>query len=161
TIIPAAFTDSACRSFEPIASRARLSRKAGTTPSAAEVTISASRPVRRPLYGRKSRPTRRRFARRTAGSAGRSGAARAGGRDIPISVQRTRSGNIESVRVTVRLFAGLRERAGTGRVELDDVVRVADVWSRLDLGAEPDGLLYAVNREYADAGRALADGDEV
>jgi len=65
------------------------------------------------------------------------------------------------VRVTVRLFAGLRERAGTGRVELEDVASVGDVWSRLDLGDEPDGLLYAVNREYAESTRALADGDEV
>ena len=39
--------------------------------------------------------------------------------------------------------------------------RVADVWPALDLGDEPEGLLYAVNREYADAGRELADGDEV
>mgnify|MGYP003694024221 CR=1 FL=1 len=38
---------------------------------------------------------------------------------------------------------------------------VADVWPALDLGDEPEGLLYAVNREYADAGRELADGDEV
>src|SRR5437016_5804831 len=68
---------------------------------------------------------------------------------------------IEDVRVTVRLFAGLRERAGTGRLELDDVERVADVWSRLGLGDEPGGLLYAVNREYVDRGAALADGDEV
>lgn len=68
---------------------------------------------------------------------------------------------IEDVRVTVRLFAGLRERAGTGRLELDDVESVADVWARLGLGDEPGGLLYAVNREYVDRGRALADGDEV
>ncbi|HEX3056667.1 MAG TPA: molybdenum cofactor biosynthesis protein MoaE [Gaiellaceae bacterium] len=68
---------------------------------------------------------------------------------------------IEGVRVTVRLFAGLRERAGTGRLELDDVERVADVWSRLGLGDEPGGLLYAVNREYVERGATLADGDEV
>lgn len=68
---------------------------------------------------------------------------------------------IESVRVTVRLFAGLRERAGTGRLELDDVALVGDVWARLGLGDEPGGLLYAVNREYVDRGASLADGDEV
>jgi len=68
---------------------------------------------------------------------------------------------IESVRVTIRLFAGLRERAGTARRELEDVARVADVWSRLDLGDEPAGLLYAVNREYAERDRELRDGDEV
>ena len=65
--------------------------------------------------------------------------------------------------VTVRLFAGLRERAGSGERALDlpDGARVADVWGVLDLGDEPAGLLYAVNRAYAPAERALADGDEV
>ena len=53
----------------------------------------------------------------------------------------------------VRLFAGLRERAGWSERELDGVDRVADVWPALDLGAEPDGLLYAVNKEYADRDR--------
>ena len=61
----------------------------------------------------------------------------------------------------VRLFAGLRERAGWSECELDGVDRVADVWPALDLGAEPEGLLYAVNKEYADRDRDLEDGDEV
>jgi molybdopterin synthase catalytic subunit len=65
------------------------------------------------------------------------------------------------VKVKVRLFAGLRERAGYAERELGGVERVADVWPALDLGAEPEGLLYAVNRVYADAGRELSDGDEV
>jgi MoaE-MoaD fusion protein len=65
------------------------------------------------------------------------------------------------VRVTVKLFAGLRERAGWKERELDGVNRVADVWPALDLGDEPDGLLYAVNRQYAGADRPLADGDEI
>ncbi|HZD86728.1 MAG TPA: molybdenum cofactor biosynthesis protein MoaE [Gaiellaceae bacterium] len=65
------------------------------------------------------------------------------------------------MRVTVRLFAGLRERAGVARIELEDVATVADVWRRLGLGEQPDGLVYAVNREYADPARELADGDEV
>jgi molybdopterin synthase catalytic subunit/molybdopterin converting factor small subunit len=68
---------------------------------------------------------------------------------------------IDSVRVTVRLFAGLRERAGTSRLEVDDVTRVGDVWAKLGLGDEPGGLLYAVNREYAGPDDALQDGDEV
>ena len=62
--------------------------------------------------------------------------------------------------VTVRLFAGLRERAGWARRELE-VATVADVWPALGLGDEPPGLLYAVNREYAERGRELRDGDEV
>jgi molybdopterin synthase catalytic subunit/molybdopterin converting factor small subunit len=68
---------------------------------------------------------------------------------------------IDSVRITVRLFAGLRERAGTARVELEGVTRVGDVWAKLGLGDEPGGLLYAVNREYAGPDDALHDGDEV
>lgn len=63
--------------------------------------------------------------------------------------------------VTVRLFAGLRELAGRGKLELDDVATVADVWPALGLGDEPAGLLYAVNRAYAEPGHELRDGDEV
>jgi len=63
--------------------------------------------------------------------------------------------------VTVKLFAGLRELAGYAERELDDVARVRDVWPALGLGDEPPGLLYAVNRQYADPERELADGDEV
>ena len=63
--------------------------------------------------------------------------------------------------VTVKLFAGLRERAGYRDRALDGVARVADVWPALELGEEPAGLLYAVNKEYADRERELADGDEV
>jgi molybdopterin synthase catalytic subunit/molybdopterin converting factor small subunit len=65
------------------------------------------------------------------------------------------------VAVRVRLFAGLRERAGWSEREVDDLERVADVWPTLDLGEEPPGLLYAVNKEYAERDRPLADGDEV
>ncbi len=35
------------------------------------------------------------------------------------------------------------------------------MWSKLDLGNEPDGLLYAVNKEYAPKDQQLADGDTV
>ena len=67
------------------------------------------------------------------------------------------------VQITVRLFAGLRELAGTGRQELElpEPASVGDVWAALDLGAEPAGLLYAVNRAYADRELGLSDGDEV
>ena len=67
------------------------------------------------------------------------------------------------MRVTVRLFAGLREQAGTGRrdLELGEEARVEDVWPALELGDEPAGLVYAVNRTYVERERALADGDEV
>jgi molybdopterin synthase catalytic subunit/molybdopterin converting factor small subunit len=65
------------------------------------------------------------------------------------------------VKVKVRLFAGLRERAGWSEREVDGVARVADVWPALGLGEEPAGLLYAVNKEYAGREHDLADGDEV
>jgi molybdopterin synthase catalytic subunit/molybdopterin converting factor small subunit len=67
------------------------------------------------------------------------------------------------VRVTVRLFAGLRERAGFGsrELELGEGARVADVWGALELGDQPAGLLYAVNKAYAAADAALGEGDEV
>jgi molybdopterin synthase catalytic subunit len=68
------------------------------------------------------------------------------------------------VEVLVKLFAGLRERAGYGErtLELPDGSAVGDVWSALGLGGdEPPGLLYALNREYAPRERALKDRDEV
>lgn len=64
------------------------------------------------------------------------------------------------MRVRVRLFAGLRERAGWSEREID-ASRVDEVWAALDLGDEPPGLLYAVNKEYAERDRPLAEGDEV
>jgi molybdopterin synthase catalytic subunit len=65
--------------------------------------------------------------------------------------------------VTVKLFAGLRERAGGGerRLELPAGATLADVWPRLELGSEPAGLLYAVNRDYAGPATELHEGDEV
>src|SRR5439155_5301256 len=65
-----------------------------------------------------------------------------------------------AMRVQVRLFAGLRERAGWSTREID-ARTVADVWPALGLGEEPQGLLYAVNREYAEPMQELRDGDEV
>ena len=64
------------------------------------------------------------------------------------------------MKVRVRLFAGLRERAGWSEREVD-AATVADVWPALELGEEPAGLLYAVNQEYAERDLALAEGDEV
>ncbi len=63
----------------------------------------------------------------------------------------------------MRLFAALRERAGSQTVELElpDGAVVADVWDKLGLGEEPEGLLYALNRGYAEEGAALSPGDEV
>ncbi len=65
--------------------------------------------------------------------------------------------------VRVRLFAALRERVGSGSVEIElpDDSRVGDVWGALDLGDEPPGILFAVNRDYAERTAALTAGDEV
>ncbi|HEX4745343.1 MAG TPA: molybdenum cofactor biosynthesis protein MoaE [Gaiellaceae bacterium] len=65
--------------------------------------------------------------------------------------------------VRIRLFAGIRERAGTGTVELElpAGATVGDVWPALRLGDEPSGLLYARNRAYVESSEALAPGDEV
>jgi molybdopterin converting factor subunit 1 len=67
------------------------------------------------------------------------------------------------VRIRVRLFAALRERAGMGEneMELPEGARARQVWELLELGPEPAGLAYAVNRQYVDRDHALSDGDEL
>jgi molybdopterin synthase catalytic subunit/molybdopterin converting factor small subunit len=67
------------------------------------------------------------------------------------------------VNVQVRLFAALRERVGAGSLELElgEGATVGDVWPALALGAEPPGLLYAVNRAYVERTEPLTSGDEV
>ena len=67
------------------------------------------------------------------------------------------------MKVAVRLFAALRERAGAreAALELDEGASIDDVWPALGLGEEPAGLVYAVNRTYVERGTLLADGDEV
>ena len=70
---------------------------------------------------------------------------------------------LRRVVVHVRLFAGLRERAGSGSLEvvLETGANVGDVWPKLGLGDEPAGLLYARNRAYVDRSEAVSDGDEI
>ena len=67
------------------------------------------------------------------------------------------------MRIRVRLFAGLRERVGTGEneMELPAGARASDVWELLQIGPEPEGLAYAVNRRYVDRDEPLAEGDEL
>jgi molybdopterin converting factor subunit 1 len=71
------------------------------------------------------------------------------------------------MQVSVRLFAGLRERAGTDRleIELPDGARVADVLAAMadtPVGAlRPRECVVAVNREYAGADEPVRAGDEV
>jgi MoaE-MoaD fusion protein len=67
------------------------------------------------------------------------------------------------MKVTVRLFAALRERAGTGEVQLElhDGARVQDALDALaDISADTP-VVMAVNKEYADAGTVLYADDEL
>ena len=65
--------------------------------------------------------------------------------------------------VRVRLFAALRDRAGTDRLELElpDGARVADALAAVDGLADGLPLVLAVNREYAARDRVLEPGDEL
>lgn len=68
------------------------------------------------------------------------------------------------MKVTVRLFAMLRERAGAREVELDlpDGARISDALEALRHVAPPElPLVMAVNREYARDDRVLDPGDEL
>jgi len=67
------------------------------------------------------------------------------------------------VKVTVRLFAALRERAGASEVALDlpEGARVADALAALDELAAGVPLVMAVNREYASEDTTLDPGDEL
>jgi MoaE-MoaD fusion protein len=63
--------------------------------------------------------------------------------------------------VNVRLFAGLRERAGADRVqvELPEGARVADLLAAMEVA--PRSCVVAINREYADEASLVRAEDEV
>jgi len=67
--------------------------------------------------------------------------------------------------VNVRLFAVLRERAGTSQLalELPEGARVRDALASSSVAALAEGLplVMAVNREYADGDVVLTPGDEL
>lgn len=69
--------------------------------------------------------------------------------------------------VSVRLFAGLRERAGSQRVEVElpEGALVSDLLAAMEttpVGAlAPGQCVVAVNREYAPATAPLREDDEV
>ena len=72
------------------------------------------------------------------------------------------------MRVTVRLFARLRDLAGTGELvrEVPDTATVGTVWATLtrdvpSLAQYEGSMSVAVNAEYARMAAALHDGDEV
>jgi molybdopterin synthase catalytic subunit len=67
------------------------------------------------------------------------------------------------MQIRVRLFAGLRERAGRDAVELDlpDGATVAEALAQLEPVTDGVRAVLAVNREYADPSAPLHEGDEV
>jgi molybdopterin converting factor subunit 1 len=71
------------------------------------------------------------------------------------------------MKVTVRLFAGLRERAGGQHVdvELPDGASVGDLLAAMETTPvgrlEPGQCVVAINREYAPASAIVGAGDEV
>ena len=68
---------------------------------------------------------------------------------------------VRGVIITVRLFAGLRERAGSDHIELDlpDDARAADVLAAMDL--LPGQCIVALDMEYASPDEPVLPGHEV
>jgi molybdopterin synthase catalytic subunit len=67
------------------------------------------------------------------------------------------------MQVRVRLFAGLRERAGAGELELElpEGSLVRDALERMSSLTAGVPVVMAVNREYAGAEQTLSAGDEL
>jgi molybdopterin converting factor subunit 1 len=72
------------------------------------------------------------------------------------------------MRVTVRLFARLRDIAGATELvrETPAVATAGDLWRALvaefpDMARYDSSISTAVNADYAKMGTALSDGDEV
>ena len=72
------------------------------------------------------------------------------------------------MKVKVKLFAILRERAGTAEItkEIQESSTVADLWAALQqdypkLAVPGIRLLYAVNQDYVRPDRVLNNSDEV
>jgi molybdopterin synthase sulfur carrier subunit len=72
------------------------------------------------------------------------------------------------MRVTIRLFARLRELVGAGELqrEAHDAATVGDVWTALArdypaIAPYAESMSCAVNAEYARMSARIKDGDEV
>jgi molybdopterin converting factor subunit 1 len=72
------------------------------------------------------------------------------------------------MKVKVKLFAILRERAGTAEVikEIEEGSTVADLWAALQqdypkLAVPGIRLLYAVNQDYVKSDCVLKNSDEI
>ena len=72
-----------------------------------------------------------------------------------------------TIEITVRLFASMRDAAGTDRLSLTLAAGTpaGAVWGHLPEDVAPPrppgGLRYAINDEWTVPGATLADGDEV
>ena len=151
----------ACRACS-IASSTRRSRNAGTTPSAGGHDDQAEQtreppPVRPEQAGRSG-------AGSPGGRRGRP-AARRGASDewknIPIARRVRPRCMIEACASPSASSPGCASAPGSG-ASSSTTSRASTTSGRaLGLGDEPPGLLYAVNREYAERDHELADGDEV
>ena len=72
------------------------------------------------------------------------------------------------MKVTIRLFAGYRERVGSTRIDLDlpegsTVGRMTEEMLRAypTIAVDPSRLVVAVNQEYREHDFTLSPGDEV
>ncbi|HUA49303.1 MAG TPA: molybdenum cofactor biosynthesis protein MoaE [Solirubrobacteraceae bacterium] len=67
------------------------------------------------------------------------------------------------MQIRVKLFAGLRERAGTAELDLElpEGAVVGDALERMRALTDGARVVMAVNQEYADASSTLHAGDEV
>jgi molybdopterin synthase catalytic subunit len=72
------------------------------------------------------------------------------------------------MKIKVKFFAILRERAGAGEIskEINDGSTIAQLWQSLQedypkLAGPTFRLLYAVNQNYVTPEQVLNDGDEV
>jgi molybdopterin converting factor subunit 1 len=72
------------------------------------------------------------------------------------------------MRVTVRLFARLRDIAGAAELSRDLAAgaTIGDLWQQLarefpELGAYERSISSAINADYARMDQAIGDGDEV
>jgi molybdopterin synthase sulfur carrier subunit len=66
--------------------------------------------------------------------------------------------------IRVRYFASLREKLGRNEDSLayEDIATVADTWKVVSKGQPlPEGILCAVNMEYAEPQTLVKEGDEV
>ena len=110
------------------------------------------------------RTTARARAQRTVGSLSETSTMRAwpaASRWVSAGLSIPAESRVSSVVVTVRLFAGLRERAGSDRVqvELPEGARVSDLLAAMDVA--PRSCVVAINREYADEAAPVREDDEV